>query len=53
MELLNIDATTAVLIVGFTMGFVELIKALFDRNWRTAAIIIGAGIAGAIAGLAT
>lgn len=53
MELLNIDATTAVLIVGFTMGFVELIKALFDKNWRTAAIILGAGVAGCIAGVAT
>ena len=53
MELLNIDATTAVLIVGFTMGFVEFIKSLFDKNWRTAAIIFGAGIAGAIAGVAS
>lgn len=53
MELLNIDATTAVLIVGFTMGAVEFIKALFDTNWRTSAIIFGAGIAGCIAALLT
>lgn len=53
MELLNIDATTAVLIVGFTMGFVEFIKSLFDKDWRVAATIFGAGVAGAIAGVAT
>lgn len=53
MELLNIDATTAVLIVGFTMGVVEFVKALFDKNIRTAVIILGAGVAGCIAGVAT
>ena len=53
MELLNIDATTAVLIIGFTMGVVEFVKALFDKNIRTATIIFGAAIAGLVAGVAT
>lgn len=53
MELLNIDAVSAILIVGATMGTVEMIKALFDKNFRSAAIIFGAGIAGCIAGILT
>ena len=53
MEVLDIDAVSAILIVGATMGVVELVKALFDKNWRTAVIIVGAGIAGAVAGILT
>lgn len=53
MELLQIDAVSAILIVGATMGAVELIKALFDKNWRTAVTILGAGVAGCIAGILT
>lgn len=53
MELLNIDAVSAILIVGATMGAVELVKALFDKDWRSAVIILGAGLAGGVAGVLT
>lgn len=50
---LGIDAVSAVLILGATIASVEFIKALFDRDWRSAAIILGAGIVGGFAGLST
>lgn len=53
MELLEIDAVSAVLIVGAVMGVVEMIKALFGKDWRSAVIIFGAGVAGCVAGLLT
>ena len=49
---LNIDPTTAVLLVGCVMGFVELVKAIFDANWRTAVIVAGAAGTGALLSLA-
>ena len=43
---LGIDGVAALLLVGFVMGFVELAKALVDREWRRAIIIAVAGVAG-------
>lgn len=48
LSVLGIDATAALLLVGFVMGFVELAKALFDREYRVALIIAVAAIAGGV-----
>lgn len=48
LSILGIDATSALLLVGFVMGFVELAKAIYDRDWRVALVIAIAGIAGGV-----
>lgn len=48
LSILGIDGVTALLLVGFVMGFVELAKALYDKEWRKAIIIGVAGIAGGV-----
>ena len=48
MDLLGISGVTAILLIGAVTGFVELVKALFDKNWRTAVIIFGAGLVGGL-----
>lgn len=48
LSILGIDGITALLLVGFVMGFVELAKALYDREWRKAIVIAIAGAAGAV-----
>lgn len=48
LTVLGIDGVTAVLLVGFVMGFVELAKALFDREWRKSIIIGVAAVAGGV-----
>lgn len=37
-------------IVGAVVGFTQLVKSAFDRDYRTCVIIIGAAIIGALAG---
>lgn len=37
-------------IVGAVIGFTQLVKSLFDRDYRTAVIIVGAAVIGAGAG---
>lgn len=39
-----------VLVTTMVVGLVELVKALFDRNYRTAVIIVGAAAVGALCG---
>lgn len=46
MELLNISPFVVVAVAGVT----ELVKALFDKNYRTAAIIAVSAVVGAAAG---
>lgn len=48
LSVLGIDGIAALLLVGFVMGFVELAKALYDREWRKAIVIAVAGAAGAV-----
>ena len=36
--------------VGIVIAVVEAIKAGADRNWRTVAIIVGAGVTGGVLG---
>lgn len=51
MEILNIEPTTAVIMLGMIAGVIELIKRAFKKDWRAVAIIAGAGIAGALVAL--
>lgn len=48
LSVLGIEPVTAILLTGFVIGFVELAKALFDREWRKAIVIAVAGIAGGV-----
>lgn len=52
MEVLGLSALATVVLSGLVAGTVELIKNIFDRDWRTVATIIGAGLVGGLAGLA-
>lgn len=51
MEVFNLDAITTAILLGMVAGVIELIKRAFDKDWRAVAIIIGAGITGALVGL--
>lgn len=53
MELLEqIEPMQAIIMLGMVAGVVELIKRVFDRDWRAVAIIIGAGVTGALVAFA-
>lgn len=51
METLGITGIAAILLVGAVMGFVELIKRVFDKDWRAVIIIIGSGLVGGLVSL--
>lgn len=44
--------TGVALLVACVIGVVELVKALFAADWRTAAIIAAAGVVGFLLGMA-
>ena len=52
MEVLGLSALATVVFSGLVAGTVELIKNIFDKDWRTVATIVGAGLVGGLAGLA-
>lgn len=49
-EILGLDAMAAIVLTGLVMGGVELIKQLFDKNWKGAITIIVSAIIGGVAG---
>ena len=51
MEPFDIDPIVAAILLGMVSGVVELIKRLFEKDWKAVAIILGAGITGALVGL--
>ena len=52
MELLEaLEPMTAIIMLGMIAGIVELIKRIFDKDWRAVAIIAGAGVTGALVAL--
>lgn len=51
-EILGLDTVTAIILTGLVIGGVELIKRLFDKDWRAAAIIAAASVIGGLAGMA-
>ena len=52
MEIFDLDAVTVAILLGMVAGVVELIKRAFEKDWKAVAIILGAGITGALVGLA-
>lgn len=51
MEILGITGEIAIILSGFVMGGVELIKRIFEHDWETVAIIIVAGLLGGLGGV--
>jgi uncharacterized FAD-dependent dehydrogenase len=51
MEVFNLDPVTTAIILGMVAGAVELIKRAFEKDFKTVAVIIGAGVAGALSAL--
>lgn len=51
MEVFELDAVTTAILLGMVAGVIELIKRAFDKDWRAVAIILGAGVTGALVGL--
>ena len=52
MEVFDLDVVTTAILLGMVAGVVELIKRLFEKDWKAVAIIAGAGITGLLVGLA-
>lgn len=52
MEVFDLDAVATAILLGMVAGVVELIKRAFEKDWKAVAIILGAGITGALVGLA-
>lgn len=52
MDILGISAIATVILTGLVSGGVELIKRLFDKDWRASVTIIVASVIGGLAGLA-
>ncbi len=48
LSILGIEPVTALLLTGFVIGFVELAKAIYDKEWRRAIVVGIAGLAGGI-----
>lgn len=51
-EILGLDAMAAVILTGLVMGGVELVKQLFNKDWKGAVIIAVSAIIGGLAGWA-
>lgn len=51
MEAIGITGVSALLLIGAVAGFVELVKSLFAKEWRTAIIIFGSGLVGGLLSL--
>jgi hypothetical protein len=52
MDVFNLDAVTATILLGMVAGTVELIKRAFEKDWKAVAIILGAAATGALTALA-
>ena len=50
-NVLGLDTMTALILTGLVMGGAELIKRLFDKDWRAAAIIASSALIGGLAGM--
>lgn len=51
MEVFNLDAITTAILLGMVAGVIELIKRAFEKDWKAVAIILGAGVTGALVGM--
>lgn len=54
MEIIdNLDPTTALILLGTVSGTTELIKRIYDKDWRAVATIVAAAIVGTLVALAS
>lgn len=51
MEILGLSSLATVVLTGLVAGGVELLKRLFDKDWRAAITIIIAALIGGLGGL--
>jgi uncharacterized membrane protein len=51
MEVFDLDVVTTAILLGMVAGVVELIKRSFDKDWKAVAIILAAGVTGALVGM--
>lgn len=51
MEILGLSALATVVLTGLVAGGTELIKRVFDKDWRAVATIIVAALIGGLGGL--
>lgn len=51
MEILGLSALATVVLTGLVAGGTELIKRIFDKDWRTVVTIIVAALIGGLGGL--
>lgn len=51
MEILGLSALATAVLTGLVAGGTELIKRLFDKDWRTAVTIVVAALIGGLGGL--
>lgn len=52
MDVFGLDPIATAILLGLVAGVVELIKRAFDQDWKSVAIIAGAGLTGCLVGLA-
>lgn len=51
MEILGLSALATVVLTGLVTGGTELIKRIFDKDWRTVVTIIVSALIGGLGGL--
>ena len=51
MEILGLSSLATVALTGLVAGGVELLKRLFDKDWRASATIVVAALIGGLGGL--
>ena len=51
MEILGLSTLATVVLTGLVAGGTELIKRLFDKDWRAAVTIVVAAIIGGLGGI--
>lgn len=51
MEILGLSTLATVVLTGLVAGGTELVKRLFDKDWRVAVTIVVAAIIGGLGGL--
>lgn len=51
MEILGLSALATVVLTGLVAGGTELIKRVFDKDWRTVVTIVVAALIGGLGGL--
>lgn len=51
MEILGLSTLTTVVLTGLVAGGTELVKRLFDKDWRAVATIVVAAVIGGAGGI--